>query len=198
MVLITEVIPVQNFEFISKKIGEILKVELENQKLLQGFEDPVNVFHERLENFDPSDIMMINVMLDGQNDNANSQKITQGNTSFNVDFYAAGKARQGKHGGADSGARLQRFLGMAKYILTDARYRTLGYEPGFIGGVYVDNIQTATLTENNANFAAFARMSVSVRLSESHQMEQGTALTNAITGIKLEETEKGYKYELTQ
>lgn len=44
MAIITETIPRQGFEIVQNRIGEILLLELTNQKALQGFTSDFGVF----------------------------------------------------------------------------------------------------------------------------------------------------------
>ena len=65
MAIITETIPRQGFEIVQNRIGEILLLELTNQKALQGFTSDFGVFLERQEPFDKEEDVMITVMLSG-------------------------------------------------------------------------------------------------------------------------------------
>ena len=197
MALIKNIIPKQNFEHVNERIGEILKLELENQKELQGFSDPVNVYNERLDAFNQSEVLMINTMFDGSNSNDNSQKSSQGNVNYFIDIYSTGKETPTKDGGKDSAARLHKFLGMCRFILSDSQYRTLGFEPGTIGGVYVESIQIANLENVSAAFETMGRITVSVKLREDQPLVTGALMASALTGVKLDLTDKGYKYEIT-
>ena len=197
MAIIKNIITKQNFEHVNERIVEILKLELENQKTLQGFQDPVNVYNERLDAFNHSEVLMINTMFDGSNSNDGSQKSTQGNVTFFVDIYSTGKSSPNRDGGKDSASRLHKFLGMCRYILSDAQYRTLGFEPGTIGGVYVESIQIANLENVSSAYDTMGRITVSVRLREDQPLITGTLMASTLTGVKLDLTEKGYKYEIT-
>jgi hypothetical protein len=196
LAIITSIIPRQNFELIGENIGAILKLELENQKTLQNFADPVNVFSERLDAFDKAEEIMINVFFDSFNSFDNTQKSSQGNVSFFIDIYSTGKSSAIGDGGLASASRLHKFLGMCRYILSDSRYRTLGFAPGAIGGVYVDSIQIANIEQLDASYDTMGRISFSVKLREDGILETGELMTSHLTGVKLDITDKGYKYEI--
>lgn len=197
MALIKNIIPKQNFEEVNERIPAILKLELENQKQLQNFSDPVNVYNERLDNFSQSEVLMINTMFDGSNDSETGQKSSQGNVKYFIDIYSTGKSEEGKDGGKDSASRLHKFIGMCKYILSFSDYKTLGFEPGAVGGVYIESVQIANLENTSSAYDTMGRITLSVRLREDTPLSTGTAMKEALSGVKLDLTEKGYKYELT-
>jgi len=195
LALITTIIPKQNFELVNERIGAILKLELEEQKTLQAFAEPVNVFSERLDPFDKSEEVMVNVFFDSANSFDNTQKTSQGNVSFFIDIYSTGKTSTGLDGGLDSANRLHKFLGMASYILRDSQYRTLGFVSGSIGGVYVESIQVANIEQQDAAYDTMGRISFSVKLKETGILETGELMAQHLTGVKLDTTNLGYKYE---
>lgn len=197
MGIIKNIVPKQNFELVDERLGEILTLELSHQKTLQNFSDPVNVYSERLDVFDHSEKVMVNVFYDSSNDFDETQKGSQGKSRYFVDVYASGESGTGISGGLASSKRLHKFLGMCRYILSDSQYRTLGFEPGSIGGVSVESIQIANLETKSSTYDTMGRLTVSVRLKEDQVLETGVLMTKHLTGVKLDLTDLGYKYEIT-
>lgn len=198
MAIINTIIPKQNFELLGERIGAILTTELLNQKTLQSFLEPVNVFVERIEPFNNSEDLIINVMFDRFSDIRQSQSSMQGDANYFIDFYTSAKAEAGKSGGLVSNEILHRFMGMARYIFGYTEYKTLGFEPGIIGFVNVQNLQKASPNEENSAFVTMGRLTLSTQLLEGQPLVDGTALREHLTNVKLELTEKGYKYKLIQ
>ncbi len=197
MGIIKSIIPKQNFELVNERIGEILKLELEEQKALQGFSEPLNIYTERMDAFKHSEILLVNTFFDAANNNTHSQKSSQGNVVYFIDITTSGASGDGKDGGNDSSSRCNKFLGMVRYIMSHSAYRTLGFEPGTIGGVYIENIQKADSEQMDAAYVSFARITVSVKLREDQPLLTGELMKSTLTGVKLDLTEQGYKYELT-
>jgi len=139
-VLITEIIPKQNFEIIHDKIGEILFTELANQKLLQSLPENVTVFKERITSIDKTEEIVISVLLDGLNSNYATQIDQQNRTNYFIDIYTSGKAEIDQLGDNIVASKLQKYLGFCRYILQSHKYSTLGLIPGIIGGTNVDSI----------------------------------------------------------
>lgn len=197
MGIIKNIVPKQNFELVNERLGELLKLELEEQKFLQNFSDPVNVYSERLDVFDHSEKVMVNVFYDSSNDFDETQKGSQAKSRYFVDVFASGESGNGINGSLVSSKRLHKFLGMCRYILSDSRYRTLGFDPGIIGGVAVESIQIANLETKSSSYDTMGRLSVSVKLKEGQTLETGVLMNEHFTGVKLDLTDLGYKYEIT-
>lgn len=195
--IITNIIPKSNFELVREKIGVILLEELTNQKVLQedDFPEDVNVYSERITPIDNAEQIIVNVLLDSANYGNFTEKDSQGRTIFYIDLYTTGQASDDKSGSLDSSERLQRFLRMCRYILASTLYNTLGFDPGFIGGTYVENFQILDPAQKeDSAFTRFARIQFAVRIQENQDMWEGVLITGADTQVKLQLTDKGYKY----
>ncbi|QHJ82254.1 MAG: hypothetical protein [Caudoviricetes sp.] len=194
---ITSIIPKQNFETVREQIGAILLIELENQKTLQGFSYPINVYSEYSGGIGIEDEVNINVSLSSSNFGGKTQKDAQGNTVFNIDIFSNAKETANKTGSEISAGRIGKFLGMIRFILSHTEYKTLGFELGFIGGTYFESFE---FTEQNyfpqdgAN-VKMCRITFSARLQENQTMSPINILEGNETNVKLELTEKGYKYK---
>lgn len=197
--IITEIIPEQNFEAVLTRIGEILFVELTNQKAIQPsrLSEEFSVFKERITSADKTEEVMINVLLDGFSNRHATQSDQQNNTNFFIDIYANGKAESNKKGDNIVATRLQKYIGLCRYILQSHKYLTLDFPSGSIGGKNVENFQMYEQPNTpDANFARMGRIGFSVRIMENQKLWDGIALDNNITTVLLEETDKGFQYKL--
>lgn len=193
--LIKNIIPKQNFELVNERIGAIAKLELEHQKQLQDFPEPVNVFAERLDPFQDQEKIMVNTMFDALGDAEDTQPASSYNATYYVDVYATGASVVGERGDLRSNKKMLHFLGMLRSIFSATVYRTLGFTPGTIGNVSVSNIQIAQLKENDTANTTMGRLTLQVRVLENQEMQTGVQMAQALTGVKLDLTEQGYKYE---
>lgn len=192
--LITTPIGQQGFEKVKDRIAEILLLELNNQKVLQDFEENIEVFNERITPMDTSENLYFNILLDSANYGNKNQSDQEGNTVYFIDIYTCGKAGE-QVGTSDSTRRRDKFLGLCRYILSDTRYKTLGFDYGFIAGTQVEKFSTLDPSQkDDSSFTAFARLQFSVRILENQTLWDGVEILGNDTNVKLQETEKGYKY----
>lgn len=199
MAIITEEILKQNFEIIHDKIGEILLLELNNQKTNFGLTGDFTIFKERIVSADKTEEIMINVLLDGFNNNYAAQSDQQNNTNYFIDIYASGKETSDKKGDNIVATKLQKFIGKCRYILQSHKYVTLDLPVGSIGGKVVQSFQMyEQQNTQDANFSRMGRIVFSVRIMENQNIWEGIALDNNITKVLLDETDKGYQYKLKE
>lgn len=193
-VLITEIIPLQNFEIIKDRLGVILLEELSNQIRLQCKDIDLGVFIERQEPYDEAEDVIVNISENNIGYGSIDEKTSQGNISFNIDVYASGNATIDFDGNTITRKKLDIFKGWIRYILSSTKYQTLAFPKGFIGGTYVDSIQNDDNygTQDGA-FVRMARLQFSVRANENQQMWNGLEFTGNDTVIKLDNGTKGYK-----
>ena len=200
MALINEIIPRQGFEIVRDMIGAILKLELENQKSLQPavLTEDINVYSERSTPVENAEELTINVLLSSANYSGMTQKDTMGRTIYFIDIYASASADHEERGDLRSAKRLHKYLGLCRSIFQYSEYKTLSLTPGSIGGTSVDDFGVADpdLTRNNSDFIRMARITFSVRIQENQGLIKGDPFTGNLSQIRLDETEKGYKYEI--
>lgn len=198
MSLINDIIPEQGFEKVRDAIGAILKLELEAQKTLQTLTDDINIYIGRNNPFQQSESLMINILTDSANYSQIHEKGGHGNTNFFIDIYTTAKEKPNVDGGYASTKKRDKYLGMIRFILQSHKYMTLGLPPGLIMGTYVEGFENFEPSSNqDATFVKMARLSYSVRIVEQQDTWEGIEINAIFTEVKLEETEKGYKYELT-
>ena len=199
MAKITEIIPEQNFEAVLTRIGEILTLELANQKTLQPVRLPekVTVFKERITSVDKAEGVVIIVLLDGFSNKYATQSDQQNTTNYFIDVYANGKAKTDVPGDNIVATILDKYVGLCRYILQTNKYVTLGFTPGFIGGKNVEGFQMYEQPNTqDANFGRMGRIGFSVRINEGQELTAGVLLDNNTTEVLLELTDKGYQYKL--
>lgn len=197
--IITEIIPQQNFEIIHDKIGEVLLTELDNQKVLQParLTEEVGVFKERITSVDHTEEVVISVLLDGFQSSYATQSDQQNRTNYFIDIYASGKAETNQDGDDVVGTKLQKYLGLCRYILQSHKYKTLGLPLGTIGNTNVDSGQMfEQQNTQDASFSRMCRIGFSVKIMENQNLWDGIALDNNITKVLLDLTDKGYQYKL--
>ena len=201
MAVITEAIQEQNFEKVLTRIGEILILELANQKVLQPvrLSENVVVFKERITSIDKSEEVLINVLLDGWSNSTSNQSNQNNGVSYFVDVYASGKENASTKGDNVVATKLQKYIGLCRSILQSHQYLTLGFAQGFIAGKNVEGFQMYEQPNTqDASFSRMGRLTFSVRMSENQKLWNGVVLDNNTTKVLLEDTDKGYQYKIKE
>lgn len=192
--IITEIIPIQGFEIVLNKIGVILFEELTNQKNIQAITGDFDLFIERQEPYDKAEDVVVNISLDNDNFTGKTQKDSQGLTSFFIDVYSKGFLAMKRDSSSYFRDKRSVYTGLIRYILSSTKYNKLGFEPGFIGGAYVDSISYESTPGNeDGSFVKFARINFSVRIQENQKNWSGVPLLGNDSSVKLAETNLGYK-----
>ena len=185
--MINHVIPKQGFEIVRDLIGQVLLLELENQKQISNFEEIFSIFCERTTPVNEDEQIVLNVKLNNANYSGLTHKDSQGLTTYFVDVYTNGTSNE-------SYVLLQKYVGLCRYILSHSDNRYLG-TTGLIGNSQVNDInfldQPLNLDSSSVNFA---RLSLSYRILESQEYDENVNLAGNDTVVKLEETERGYRY----
>lgn len=197
--VITEPIPQQNFELVNAQLGAIVKLELDNQKALHAANLPNDheVYLERDVPYDQSEDVVAMVSFDNSNYEQQQASGQSGPCIYNIDLYGQSKYKPESRGDELAGRLVQRYLGMVRYILSSTKYNTLGFQPGFVGGVNVQRIQMyQNEGHQDARSVRMGRLVVGVRVYEGQQLWDGVNLNVHNTQVKLDLTDKGYKYEL--
>lgn len=193
-VLITEIIPIQNFEIVKNNVEVILFTELNNQKKLQCKGIDIEVFTERQEPYSNGEDVVVNVSLNNIPYSQIDTRNTTGNLSFNIDVYASGFTTLDNDGNKTSRSKLELVTGWIRYILSSTKYNTLGFPKGVIGGTYVDSIQfDDNYANQEANYVRMTRIQFSVKVIENQELWTGIELLGNDTVIKINDGSKGCK-----
>jgi hypothetical protein len=195
--LINEILPQSGFEIVKIKIGNILFHELNNQKSMQPFSYPVNVFVDRMIPFDKKEVCVVNVRLESINKSNHGQRNSFDDVVYTLDVFSAAKQNDNEKGDFVSTSIRDKFVGMITSILQSGYYSTLGFEPGLIMSSNISGVEVFEASNNNdGSFVSMSRINLSVRLFEDYKTWKGVLLDNNLTDVKLDLTELGYKYQL--
>jgi len=200
---ILNIIPLSNFEIVRDQLGLVLFTELNKQIELESI-PCTDVFVEKSTPADSADKPTVNIILDSSNfmsgnhanaQNNMTQRSAQSYTTFFIDITTSGVATASLTAGQVSIFLLHRIAGMCMHILRASFYRTLGLPQGTIGGAYVDMLATADPHQKeDTDGTRFARISYGIRILENAPAWQGVPLLENNSSVKLELTEKGYKF----
>lgn len=193
--LINIAIPEQNYEKVRDAIGVILLTELTNQKALQSLEEDVIIYRERSSPMQVTENLYFNILVDSANYSNYTTRDAQGRTIFFIDICTTGVNSDITDGALDSAQRLHKYMGMVMFILASDQYKILGLPLGLIGGTYIESFATSEPTPfESGNYQRLARISFAVRIQENYALWNSVQLTGNDTGVKLDESDKGYVY----
>jgi len=191
---ITEIIEEQSFEILTKEVGAILLLELNNQITLQSSDIDLGVFLERITPVDKSEDVVVVVSLNSVPYDNHNEFESQGTHTFNIDTYTFGIESSDEKANDNVRIKLQKITGWIRYILSSTKYKTLGFAPGFIGGTYVQSINfDDSYGKEDGAMTRMSRLVFSVRASEFQNPDDSKVFNRNDTTIKLDSTEKGYK-----
>jgi hypothetical protein len=200
MAILNETIGVAGFEKVSNRIAEILAEEIGNQKDIQGFEEDVQVFIERIQPFQTSEDVSIQVYLKGGTYDGQNVRDVQGEYLYYIDLYTSALQKGNVDASVVSKNKNYRYLGLIRYILSSGKIPTLGFPPGLIGGKYVKSISQDLEFSNfgsdpskDASFIRFARIVFAVRVQENQALWDGIPLEGNDSTFTYEATDKGTK-----
>jgi hypothetical protein len=197
MAKINKVISAQNFELVRDRIATILYDEIDNQFQLSydAFLDRVEVLVETKTPIDKVAIPTVNVsVLKGDYDNKNQGSV-DGSYQYAIDVYTNAKKTAQQPGDFIANMRLQKLLGLCRYILEDPFYNRLGYQPGFVMRTMVSDFNIAAGGGDDTNNTAMGRIIFSVMLNENNSLKTPELIDSYQTQVKIENTNKGYFWE---
>lgn len=189
-------IPEQNFELLGRKIGEILTVELANQTDAAG----VTVWYERSVRFDRNEVPAVNVYFTQVEYDANTPINQDGNNDYVIDIYAGANYTDDGRGDVLANSKVKRLLGIIRYILESQEYITLDLPRPLVRRTAVKsmNIVDITSNEQDTNSIVMGRIAFEVQATEDVRLSSSLLLDQNTTKIKLDETEKGFQYQLIE
>jgi len=191
----------QKFEIIRDRIGSILKLELANQAILlsDGKLNP-SVWNSRFIPLDSTELPAVNVTF-FQGDYSNKDQLSvDGAYVYTIDIYANSVSPDDSLGDHVSASLCNRIAGLCRAILENPQYKTLDFAPPFLETLGIRRIQSSDSIESiknqNIDNLTMLRLEFAVRANEDVTGINAPMISGMITGIKLELTNKGYKYEL--
>jgi hypothetical protein len=212
--MIPGIIPQQNFEKIRDRIGLIIFQELENQFDLSGdqnlqrpqfnsseYPESLLVYIDRVVPIDEAEMPVINVSYSGATYENNTPLYSDGANTYFIDVYAKAQANEDDNEtDADrlAAIKLSSILGKIAFILRHSNYKTLGFEPGFIGNIKVASITIFGSFRNESqqdlNRGLIGRIVFEVRATENTVPIEPRNANGFFTTVKLSLTDKGYVY----
>ena len=200
MAVIDEILSSRAFELVRDRIASLLADEISNQATLQSNPDlNATVYLERFIPFANTEVPAINVMLSRGEFGLQTSMTTDGNFSFDIDVYHSSKTTSTARGDTNAMMKLQRLTGLICAILTNQRYRTLGFTAPFIENTSLVSIKTADPVDNkDASSLVFSRIIFSVRVSDRNLLMQPTLISGYDTQVLLNGTLHGYIFSGNQ
>lgn len=196
---LTQPIPSQAFEVIGHQLSVIITDELDN--LYQRFNDEnlniENIYKDRFLPFDKTELTAINtVFSDGGYDNQDSRQV-DGTYTYNIDVEVAQKSKEDSRGDVASRTKLQKILGTIRAIIMSPHYQRLGLAAPSIANRSFKNIAIdLSLTAKDGINSSMGRLILEVRAPELAEGISPVVAAGYDTEVKVNETEKGFKYTI--
>ena len=189
---IPHVIQTRNFEHVRRRVAEILQIELNNQSEIGYDEDlDLTVWEERITPISHAEKRVVNVRLNSDEFDNFFQLNKDGTISIAVDVYATYAGD-----GSLSMKKLQKILGVIDAILSDSRYKTLGFAKPSLSRVQVNSIEIADQkVQHDATNTCIGRVNLSVRVQETVEPVTPTLLDGYDTIVLISDSDSGYQYE---
>lgn len=200
MALINEIISPRSWILVRDQIGLILKTELANQAVIT-YEDYLDcdVYVERHSPITVEELINTSVV------NVSIESVTPSNQTiidsdvtiqFNIAITTSMPSDDTNGGDVNSGIRNQHTSSVIHGILSHPLYIRLGFTPPFIMRRTISEIKFGTPNRIDSTNVTMALISLEVVCSQNEPESNGIDIGSASTTFKLQETEKGYKYEL--
>ncbi len=204
MAKINQAIPPRNYEIIRDRIGAILADEIENQYAYTSEELLRNttVWVERTQPFDKTELPAVEISLGETNYDNKHQGYADGMLTFNIDIYVSAKSNTNTRGDKKASFSAQRLAGVIWYILEAPFYNTLGFADPIIGRSEVEGfgaidkrtLELFRIRAEDAEYTTATRLIYSVKTSNESIYANTRLLEGFDVNVKLEETNKGWKY----
>lgn len=197
-------IPLQNFEVVRDRIGEILAIEFENQHTNYSLPDEINpsgIDVERFIQIDEKEFPIIIVSLaKGGYDQKTYDGTARGEYGYLIDIYTGSASTIGEGGDVIASLNLHRMLGICRAILDDPKYKTLGFNPTS-DGLQIQSVSVESIiigqpsNPNNTIDFIWGRLQYKVTVPETCPLitPTNTAIGANITAT-LEDTGKFYRW----
>jgi len=195
MAKINNIIPVSNYELIRDRIALILGIELANQFVLNGEDFAPDVYLERTNPFDKTELPAVNVSLASGNYDNKNQGDSRNTVQFHIDVYTSSPSTNSIKGDKQSMFNCQRLIGICRAILENPVYKTLDFEPPSISRSSCDSFGFGKPAENDAQNITQGRIIFSVVCHETTELKTAVQIGSWYTQVKLSDTDKGYMYE---
>lgn len=194
------IIDKQNFELIRDRIGEILTYELRNQANLTGkqFLKNVKVWIERVTPFDNTELPAVNIYFNDTLYNSSTVVNQQGQNTYHIDILTQSKNSGSQQNDSDkqSYTLAANLLGIIRSILQAPHYVRLNFDGGVILHREVSEIRMGKSSNQETQSVGGGRLVLKVNANEFTKEIMALEACKYTTVVTLEETEKGFYYEL--
>jgi hypothetical protein len=200
MALITAPIPIQAFELIRNRIGEILIEELSNQVSVYSDQTlALNVYIERSVPLDKTELPAINVNFAGGPLDSKNIKDGSNSYAYNIDVYTSAKATDLQSGDEKSAIACQRIIGACRSIILNPVYKTLGFATGanaFISRVTAREISVLdpAAGKQDADSTHMERLVIIVSCTEIESLIIPSNIDGYDARVTIDNGSFGYKY----
>ena len=190
----------QNFELIRSRIGEILTYELRNQANLTGKQSlkDVKVWIERVTPFDNTELPAVNIYYNDTLYNGSTVVNQQGQNTYHIDVLTKSKNSGSQQNDSDkqSYTLAANLLGIVRAILQAPKYVKLNFDGGIITHREVSEIRMGKMSNQETTSTGGGRLLLKVNANEFTEEIKALEACKYTTVVTLEETEKGFYYEL--
>lgn len=189
-------IPTQRFELIRDAIGRVLTAEFANQLALGGGVENLSIFSERSQPLDSAELPAINIILSNVDfpEELNAYN-SLGDDSFLIEIYTNAETTEEQGGDVASGILLAKIAGMVRAILMDNQYLRLDFTDKFIQTRKVKSFtRTQPRIALDVNNTISGIVQVHYYSEETTEVQTGVVEQLLSTVVKLENTQKGYKF----
>ena len=190
----------QNFELIRNRIGEILTYELRNQANLSGKQSlkDVKVWIERVTPFDNTELPAVNIYYNDTLYNSSTVVNQQGQNTYHIDVLTKSKNSGSQQNDSDkqSYTLAANLLGIVRAILQAPQYVRLNFDGGVVTHREVSEIRMGKMSNQETTSTGGGRLLLKVNANEFTEEIKALEACKYTTVVTLEETEKGFYYEL--
>lgn len=197
MALINEVIGKDYFQLCRDNIASILLLELPNQSTLQDNEDLnfTKIWRDRKRLFNASEIPAINLSIESVNYGVKNRVQREANPIFNIDIYDSKVSTEDADADELLSESTWQIARTIQYILDNPVYATLGLSP-YVMHTEVSSIESGEAVTSEDNRCSILRIKFTVKTMSILQGATPIPYSQLTTVAKLEQTEKGFIYQI--
>lgn len=192
-------IPPQFFEFIRDRIAEILYDEFENQFMRTGdYELEIDVSTEG--NFPQTNVTEIPLLdvslLSGKYDGGQDYRgnVLPGLYQYIIDGFVNSKTPSTGGGDRLVAMKVQKIMGVARAILSDPIYKTLGIAPPSISRIFISDMNFSEPGKDDSLNGRVGRLILNVQVAENCQLPIPVMIAGYETRVFVNDTQRGYQY----
>jgi hypothetical protein len=198
--MLTKKIQCQRFELIRDAIGRVLTAEFANQKTLDSDLPTINIFLERTQPLDKEELPAINIIYaESSQEVENTSFTTLFDNKYLIEVYTNGEEDESITGDQKAALLLAKIIGMCRAILMNNQNLYLDFTHKFI---QTRKVQAITRTQPRIVTDAYNSISGALDMhyfaEETTELEEFEVEALLTTVVKLENTEKGYQFIISE